>query len=263
MKIAFTTLGCPDWDVSTIIQRATEYGYDGVDFRVYRWSVDLAAFPEFGVDAKETARRFGDAGLEVPCFSTSVNLRGNPAAENLRQVQWYAQLCTVFGARQLRVFGGGTPAPRRQAIDELVSAIKPLLKVTRDHNVVLLLETHDQWTESARIREVMEQVASPSLGVLWDVHHPWRESHESLDYTWDTIGRWVANTHWKDADANNKLTLVGEGVLPLAAWHGLLKRNGYQGFCTLEWEKHWHKELADPEIALPCFSRFMRELGNA
>ena len=33
MKISFTTLGCPDWDLDTICRRGREYGYEGVDFR--------------------------------------------------------------------------------------------------------------------------------------------------------------------------------------------------------------------------------------
>ena len=35
MKIAFMTLGCPNWDLDTIITRGREYGFDGVDFRGY------------------------------------------------------------------------------------------------------------------------------------------------------------------------------------------------------------------------------------
>jgi predicted xylose isomerase-like sugar epimerase len=28
---------------------------------------------------------------------------------------------------------------------------------------------------------------------------------------------------------------------------------GYKGFVSFEWEKRWHPELPDPEIALPDF----------
>ena len=40
MKLAFTTLGCPNWDLDTICTRGKEYGYDGVDLRGYFvWSL--------------------------------------------------------------------------------------------------------------------------------------------------------------------------------------------------------------------------------
>ena len=33
----------------------------------------------------------------------------------------------------------------------------------------------------------------------------------------------------------------------------------YDGFISFEWEKKWHPEIADPEIALPHFTRWFRE----
>ena len=33
MKFAFSTIGCPNWDFETIVARAKEYGYDGVEIR--------------------------------------------------------------------------------------------------------------------------------------------------------------------------------------------------------------------------------------
>jgi hypothetical protein len=31
----------------------------------------------------------------------------------------------------------------------------------------------------------------------------------------------------------------------------LLTAGGYQGWISVEWEKHWHPEIEDPELALP------------
>jgi hypothetical protein len=30
-----------------------------------------------------------------------------------------------------------------------------------------------------------------------------------------------------------------------------LHQIGYDGWLSVEWEKHWHPEIAEPEIALP------------
>jgi len=35
MKIAFTTLGCPKWNLQQIVENAAEMGFDAVDFRVF------------------------------------------------------------------------------------------------------------------------------------------------------------------------------------------------------------------------------------
>jgi sugar phosphate isomerase/epimerase len=47
------------------------------------------------------------------------------------------------------------------------------------------------------------------------------------------------------------LTLLGEGVVPVPQILELLRDGGYAGYLSVEWEKHWHRQLAAPEVALP------------
>jgi hypothetical protein len=54
---------------------------------------------------------------------------------------------------------------------------------------------------------------------------------------------------------------MGEGDLPLAEFYRTLQGGGYDGFYTLEWEKHWQPQIADPEIAFPQYVRFMTQLA--
>ena len=54
MKIAFMTLGCPNWDLDTICQKGREYGFDGVDFRGYLDEIDITKLPLFTTQAAET-----------------------------------------------------------------------------------------------------------------------------------------------------------------------------------------------------------------
>ena len=41
---------------------------------------------------------------------------------------------------------------------------------------------------------------------------------------------------------------------------GLLKGGGYDGWVSVEWEKRWHPEVADPEIIVPQYAHRLREL---
>jgi len=38
---------------------------------------------------------------------------------------------------------------------------------------------------------------------------------------------------------------------------------GYTGYLSLEWEKRWHPEIPDPEIAFPQYMERMREFLHA
>ena len=62
MKISFTTLGCPDWDLDTICRRGSEYGYDGVDFRGLQETMDITQLPAFTSGVAQTRRQLADAG---------------------------------------------------------------------------------------------------------------------------------------------------------------------------------------------------------
>ena len=59
--------------------------------------------------------------------------------------------------------------------------------------------------------------------------------------------------HVKDArrgaDAWRQV-LLGEGEVPVAESVSALGAAGYRGWLVVEWEKHWHPELEEPEIAL-------------
>ena len=45
-------------------------------------------------------------------------------------------------------------------------------------------------------------------------------------------------------------TLLGEGEVPIFDAINALISGGYKGFYSFEWEKLWHPELAEPEMAL-------------
>jgi sugar phosphate isomerase/epimerase len=270
MKLAFTTLGCPSWDVDTIVLKAVEYGFDGVDFRGYLGKLELYELPQFTTGLQSTARKFADAGLEVPCFSSSVHLFSKTREKldaAIQEVKSYAEICRVFGAQFIRVFGGSIrETPREQAIDILVDNLASLVTAVQEYGIQLLVETHDDWVDSHHLRPVMERVNSDSVGILWDTHHPYRMSGVTPEKTWEELGRWIRNTHWKDSriDLDNKrgyqLCLVGNGDIPLKDIFACLKRNGYDGYLTLEWEKMWAPEIEEPDVAFPAYVHYMRNL---
>jgi sugar phosphate isomerase/epimerase len=269
MKLAFTTLGCPQWDLATIVKRAVEYGFDGVDFRGYLGRIPLPEIPEFTARAAESAALVRAAGLEVPCLSSSAGIAGDPQAA-LDEIAAYAPICQAFGAPLLRVFGGGDFAEedRNHAAVRAILTLREAAEIAAHYDFTVVLETHDRWVAGTSLRPIMEAVDSPRVGILWDVHHPYRIAGESPSATWDAVGPWVKYTHVKDSrldPANpdgHQLCLTGEGDIPLPEIMRVLQAGGYDGWLTLEWEKHWHPEIEEPEVAFPQYVRYMRELIN-
>ncbi len=52
-------------------------------------------------------------------------------------------------------------------------------------------------------------------------------------------------------DGEWRLVLLGAGEVPVREMLGLLTAGGYPHWISVEWEKRWHPEIEDPEVALP------------
>ena len=64
MKLAFTTLGCPDWSLQQVAEKAAEYGYEGVELRVADDGIHL--LPDVSPQELRRARQvFDDAGVPI------------------------------------------------------------------------------------------------------------------------------------------------------------------------------------------------------
>jgi sugar phosphate isomerase/epimerase len=270
MQLAFTTLGCPEWDLDMIIARAVDYGYQGVDFRGYLEDVDFTGRPEFTTDAKETARKFSDAGLQVPCLSSSCHAfcpTPEKKAQSLDEMRRYAELCAVFKAPYVRIFGGAIgETSRPQAVSMAAETLDELAAIAADNGVTIVFETHDAWTSAMDVRALLAAADADNVGVLWDTHHPYRMNGESPHDTCRTLGTWIQYTHWKDSKpddaekSGHRLCLFGEGDLPLQDMLSELRSIGYDGWLTLEWEKRWHPDIEAPEVALPQYVEAMKRM---
>ena len=266
MKIAFTTLGCPSWDLDTIIARAVEYGYDGVDFRGLGGEMDIYKLPEFTSTRQETRSKFADAGLEICGFATGVAaVETDPAkiAEATEQIAQYAELCKFFGVEFIRVFGRHVEGV---GVDEAATIgarnLDTFAEIVAPATIVI--ETHDRWCNTANLAKMLSRVTAPNVGALWDLHHPYRICSEDPETSYRNIGKSVLYAHVKDGsitkDGEWTYTLPGEGDVPLEQMISLLAEGGYDGYLTVEWEKFWIAELAEPEIALPAYANYLRTL---
>ena len=81
------------------------------------------------------------------------------------------------------------------------------------------------------------------------------------------LGQWISHTHLKDSTGSGedrKYVLTGRGNVPIQRQIESLRKIGYKGFYCFEWEKVWHPDLLDPEIAIADYARVVGQcLGDA
>ena len=267
MKIACTTLAFPGRPLEEILALLADNGYEGIDFRGLGEEMEVWRLEEFTSGADATAGKIAAAGLEVSAFSSGARIFDpDPAgrARHLAEVAEYARLCRRFGAAIIRVFGGELgETPLEKAMDEAAEALKRMAEAAGE-DVTVAVETHDDWTATAPLAEVVRRAGVPNVGVLWDLHHPFRVGGETPAQSYANLGAVTVAVHVKSSrttsDGKHEYCLPGEGDVPLAEMIALLKAGGYDAYLTLEWEKRWHPELPDPEVALPAYAEFLKSL---
>jgi sugar phosphate isomerase/epimerase len=268
MKLSFTTLGCPQWTLKQIIEKAEKMGYDAVDFRGLLEDIDISHRPEFTTQLKTTKKLFRAHGIDVSAISISAHFAVVDPAEKEKQfdeAQRNLELASKLDSHVMRIYGG--QVPKGYSIETIMPFLVENLRKIGDeaekYDVTLALETHDAWTNSAVLARVIDQVNHPRVRVLWDLHHPYRFNGEKPELTYANLGKFTVGTHVKDSvldkDGKPRYVLLGEGTVPIKRMLEMLVQGGYSGYATLEWEKRWLPELAEPEDIFPQYAQKMRE----
>ncbi len=270
MKIGFTTLGTPDWDLDTICEQARALGFHGVDFRGILDEIDVTMLPAFTTEFETTKAKL--AGLEAG-ISTSLKIADDRIAdENLVEARRTIPIARELGMDVVRVFGGGDAKSKsvEEMADIAAQTMRDVLALDGADDLVWVLETHDHWTVSSDCQLILDRVPDDNFGILWDVGHTSRVSSESPGDSLAVFGDRVRHVHIKDAvygtghehamDDGWRYVESGTGQLPLAEAICLLKHQGFDGYLIFEHEKRWHRELPEPEEIFPKFISWVRPL---
>ena len=247
-QLAFSTLGCPAWDMDTIITNAVAFGYDAIELRGYLDVMDLPLAAPFTPENRaETKRKLTDAGIAVCCVSSS----GVIATGNLDHVKSHCELAHALGAPHVRIFGG-----KPESCEIALTNLRAFGDAAAEAGVSLVLETHDDFSTGETVAALLAEAAHPAVFALWDLHHPYRQG-EAIEDTHRLLAPTLRHIHIKDGIAGH-YTLLGEGDVPVFPMLTLARGSGYTGAISLEWEKRWHPELPDPEIAFPQYAKAVR-----
>ena len=66
---------------------------------------------------------------------------------------------------------------------------------------------------------------------------------------------YIPHTHWEGAVFKTREDYLEMGLPNILT---ALRRASYSGWLWIEWEKKWHPELAEPEVALPQHAEALR-----
>jgi sugar phosphate isomerase/epimerase len=284
MKLAFTTLGCPEWRIEDIPGRAKAYGFDGVELRVADDGVHLR--PDASADeVKRVADRFAGAGVPIFAlcgYASYSSAERKQVQANQALTRRLIEIAAGLGARAVRSYGGKFEKTQDRAAvaARIAAALRPLADEAHGRGVTIALETHSWWARGDDMAAIIEQVgrpgsagakpgsagAKPGVGVLFDVNNTFADTGEWRQ-TYQRIRPHIVYCHLKDgykgADGRGHHVMLGAGDLPLQEVLAQLKGDGFAGYLSFEWEKRWEPALAPPEEVFPQYVHKVRRVWDA
>ena len=265
MKLAFSTLGCPDWSFDEITATAKDLGFDGVEIRGVGNQLYAPAIPQFCDEKLDiTVNRLKKLGVTIPCLTSACCFRDEASFDStIKETEEYIDLAAALGTPYIRIMGDETANPYAEVNDDVVfKGLSAVARKAEDCGVTLLVETNGAYSDTKRLAALIKRVNSENIAVLWDVHHPIRYNGENVGETVENLKGLIKYVHIKDSvldDGKVSYKMMGFGDLPLKEIIAALKAMNYDGYVSLEWVKRWCAELEAPGVVFRQYISYMRK----
>lgn len=267
-KLSFSTLGCPDWNFDQITQFAADHGYKGLEIRGIQRELDLVKSPIFSSATARslTLARMKEKGLRFVGLGSSSTLHFKEAVKRKAQLdegKRFIDLAEQLKCPYVRVFPNNFPKEqtKEETMDLIKSGLLELSAHAKGSGVEVLMETHGDLVYLADLESIMKEVNSPKIGLIWDISNMWTVTGEAPTKVYPALKKYIRHVHVKDAikeEGKLRYTFLGKGQVPIFEGIDLLARDNYKGYYSFEWEKLWHPEIAEPELALATFPKAMK-----
>ena len=267
--LAFSTLGCPGWDFQKITGFAVQNGYKGIELRGIQKELDLTKCTEFNSpqNISSTVSLMKDKGLRFVDLGSSANMHFADAAirqKNLDEAKRFINLAQQINCPCVRVFPNVFPKDQDKNVtmDLIANGLLELGEYAKGSNVSVLMETHGDLVHSDDILKVIQQAEHRHTGLVWDVANMWTITKEPPADVYNKLKSYIHHTHIKDAKINDgkvQYTFMGRGEVPIFEAIDALANGGYKGYYSFEWEKLWHPEIEEPELAFADYATVMRK----
>ena len=258
MKLAFSTLGCPEWSLRYAVEQAEALGYQAIEIRGIRNDLRADTIKELLPENRAAALKFAkDRGIAFCCLGASASFHeADKRAENTEEALAAVALAAACKIPYVRIFGNNLLTEDEDTeIREIAASIRFLCDEARSSRVDILLEVHGDFNTSDRILKTADAVQRANFGIVWDIQH----SREDPARFWERTKHLVRHVHVKDS-IGDMLCNTGEGTLPITSVVRMLEWDGYMGYFSLEWEKRWHPELRDAAEEFPAYVKIMKAI---
>jgi len=267
MKIGFSSLVCPVWNLETIFRQASEFGFDGVELRGLQGELHLPIAAELVRHPDRVRALAEEHNVALVGLGSSAHLAARDAKVRSHQkaaIVEFVELAAKIGCPRVRVFAGDVDRSDSHdaALSRSASLLVELVPTLVRSGVTLLVENGGDFCGSQDLWFLIDAVSHPLVQCCWNQCNALTIS-ERPTTSIPRLGCKIGMVHVCDADVDAFGVL--NGYQPLGAGRGevarqieLLRGLIYRGFLIFEWPKLWVPSLAPPEQVLPAAAAYLR-----
>lgn len=273
MKIAISTLPFRSWSLEEVLNCCKNAGYDALEVRMDFHSWSDSALPD--EHYQNVYRQVKEAGLCISNLGSGIVLKED-SEDDLKELERAFAIADLLHTKGVRIMLGHVRLSR--LTPKLPLEIPAIMRwlaradaLAGKYRKEVWIETHNEFATGRSLAQIFRQFPFENTRVIWDIMHP-LEQGEPIEETMALLYAHLAHVHikdglpWEDPEPLIwKYTRMGEGIIPVSEILAALDKAGYNGYCSLEWESAWRKELA----ALNCdreeiqnFPQYLRSIAG-
>lgn len=240
-----------------IIDKAAELGFDAIEYTEGAWSSDLSV-------AEKIRQRAADAGIAVAAYCVGadfINGCGGDTKAEVERLKAHVDAAKALGAPMMRhdvawgFHGRKYSIGYDDALAIVVDAIRELTEYAASVGVKTMTENHGYFSQDAnRVEKLINSVAHPNFGALVDLGN-FMCADENPNISVGIMAPYAFHVHAKDfffksgdgihpgegwftTRAGNFIrgAIIGQGEARVMQSLGILKRAGYDGYVSVEFE---------------------------
>lgn len=259
MKLCFSSLGCSEKSLSDILSTAKSYNLSAIEIRGVNGVLENHRIEDFSAEnISDTKQLFLQNNITPLVLGTSCSFHKEDGyqhalEEGIRSIR----IAEALGFSAIRVFGDKILSDGQICINRVIAGLTYLCNQTQQ--IDILLEVHGDFNTIETLFPIVQKMKNTkNFGLIWDIEH----THKPYGDDWMTfyqfVRPYIKHVHIKDySNSQKQLTLVGNGDVPILPIVKQLLSDGYDGYFSLEWERKWHPELPDIDIALNAFTALL------
>ena len=237
-------------------EKASELGFSAIEYTDGGWTDGLS--PEA---AKRVRNKAASLGLEIPVFCVGADFLTSSMDDMLAQLRRCADFAAVLGAGAMRHDVAQQPRLRKYQIGyadmlpRLVTGCLETTKYAEQLGLRTMTENHGYFSQdAARVESLINAVAHQNFGALVDIGNfmcadedpcvsvgimaPYAFHVHAKDFHFKPGTQDYPGGGWFITRAGNYLrgAIIGHGDAKVKQSVGTLKRGGYAGYVSVEFE---------------------------